>query len=74
MTSVSLSLVMSLLGSDSFVAGLIVGPFLRDWRAGASLSLGFAACDGAATLLGAASVSRRRRRRLQFSSTSSPFH
>ena len=53
MTSVSLSMAAGLLSSDSFVAGLILGPFLQDWRKRTLLAFLFAACDGAATLIGA---------------------
>jgi len=41
-----------LLGSDSVVAGLAIGPFVTSWRAGAAYALLFGVCDGVATVLG----------------------
>lgn len=42
-----------LLGFDSLIAGLMIGPALSLWRDRALFALLFGICDGAATLLGA---------------------
>jgi hypothetical protein len=42
-----------LLGSDSLVAGLAIGPWVASWRAGAAYALLFGVSDGMATVLGA---------------------
>lgn len=41
-----------ILSWDSFVAGAIVGPFLRGWRASVALAFLFALCDGGAAVIG----------------------
>jgi hypothetical protein len=53
MTDVSFSVATAFLASDSFVAALIVGPFLQSWRGRVSLAFLFALCDGGATIIGA---------------------
>ncbi len=45
---------MFLLGFDSLLAGLAVGPILSSWRGRALFVALFGLCDGIATLLGAA--------------------
>lgn len=47
-------LTMFLLGFDSLLAGLAIGPILSSRRGLAAFVLLFGVCDGAATLLGAA--------------------
>ena len=47
-------LTMFLLGFDSLLAGLAIGPILSSRRGWAVFALLFGVCDGAATLLGAA--------------------
>jgi hypothetical protein len=47
-------LTMFLLGFDSLLAGLAIGPILSSWRGRAVFALLIGVCDGAATLLGAA--------------------
>jgi hypothetical protein len=55
MSSVTgLLLTTFLLGSDSFLAGLVIAPIVLCWRARALFVVLFGVCDGAATLLGAA--------------------
>jgi hypothetical protein len=46
-------LTMFLLGFDSLLAGLAIGPMLSSWRGWVVFVLLFGTCDGAATLLGA---------------------
>jgi hypothetical protein len=42
-----------LLGLDSFVAGVVIGPVLKPWRKRLGLAALFGFCDGAGTLVGA---------------------
>jgi hypothetical protein len=51
-TTLSLAIQIPLLGFDSFVAGVLVGPVLKPWWKRAGLAVLFGACDGAGTLVG----------------------
>lgn len=42
-----------LLGLDSFVAGLLIGPVLKPWRDRSALAVMFGMCDGGGTFAGA---------------------
>jgi hypothetical protein len=44
---------LPLLGLDSFVAGLLVGPVLKPWGRRVGLAVAFGSCDGIGTLGGA---------------------
>jgi hypothetical protein len=46
--------ILFLLGFDSLLAGLAIGPILSSWHERTVFVLLFGVCDGAATLLGAA--------------------
>lgn len=47
-----------LVGSDSLIAGLLIGPCLTSWRAGAGYALWFGICDGLGTVLGSIALHR----------------
>ena len=47
------SLLLALLGIDSLLVGLVIGPVVRTRARRAGLALAFGGCDGVATLLGA---------------------